>query len=87
MWVSVQNLQTDTENLRNTDVVLQSAREAFDAAQHRYRSGVGNILEMLSAQSALSSATQQWIQAQFDWRTARLDLAASLGTLGLWAIE
>jgi outer membrane protein len=87
IWTSVQALQTDTENLRNTDVVLQSARQAFEAAQHRYQSGVGNILEMLSAQSTLSASEQQWIQAQLDWRTARLQLAASLGTLGMWAIE
>ncbi len=87
IWTSVQALETDTENLRNTDVVLQSARQAFEAAQHRYRLGVGNILEMLSAQSTLSTAEQQWIQAQLDWRTARLQLAESLGTLGMWAIE
>ncbi|HEY2678551.1 MAG TPA: TolC family protein [Steroidobacteraceae bacterium] len=87
VWVSVQALQTDTENLRNTDVVLQSAKEALDAAQHRYRMGAGNILELLSAQNTLSSSEQQRIQAQLDWRTARLQLAASLGTLGMWAMQ
>jgi outer membrane protein len=87
IWSSVQTLQSDTENLRNTDVVLQSARQAFDASQQRYRLGVGNILELLSAQKTLSSAEQQWIQARLDWRTARLQLAESLGTLGMWAIE
>jgi outer membrane protein len=87
VWSSVQELQSDTENMRNTDVVLQSARQAFDAAQHRYQSGVGNILEILNAQSTLSASEQQWIKAQLDWRTARLQLAASMGTLGMWAIE
>jgi outer membrane protein len=87
VWSSVQELQSDTENMRNTDVVLQSARQAFDAAQHRYQSGVGNILEILNAQSTLSASEQQWIRAQLDWRTARLQLAASLGTLGMWAVE
>lgn len=87
VWSSVQNLQTDTDNLRNTDAVLQSARQSFDAAEHRYQSGVGNILELLSVQSTLAVSEQQWIQAQLDWRTARLQLAASLGTLGMWAIE
>jgi outer membrane protein len=87
VWLSVQTLQTDTENLRNTDVVLQSAMQAFGAAQHRYQSGVGNILELLSAQSTLAASEQQSIQAQLDWRTARLQLAASLGRLGMWAIE
>lgn len=87
VWSSVQKLQTDTENLRNADVERQSAKEAFDATQHRYQSGVGNILELLSAQSTLATSEQQWIQAQLDWRTARLQLAGSLGSLGMWAIE
>jgi outer membrane protein len=87
VWSSVQTLQTDTENLRNTDSVLQSARQAFEAAQHRYQLGVGNILELLSAQNTFSAAEQQRIQAQLDWRTARLQLAASLGQLGMWALQ
>lgn len=87
IWTSVQSLQTDTDNLRNTDVVLQSAKDTFQAAQHRYRLGVGNILEVLSAQKTLSTSEQQWIQAQLDWRTARLQLAASMGTLGMWALQ
>jgi outer membrane protein len=87
VWSSVQTLQTDTENLRNTDVVLDSAKQEFDAAQHRYQSGVGNILELLGAQSTLAAAEQQSIQAQLEWRTARIQLAASLGSLGMWAID
>jgi outer membrane protein len=85
VWSSYQTLQTDTQNLRNTDVVLQSAEQAFDAAQHRYQSGVGNILELLSVLNTLAMAEQQRIQANLDWRTARLQLAASLGQLGMWA--
>ncbi len=87
VWSSVQTLQTDTDNLRNTDIVLQSARQAFDAAQRRYQSGVGNILELLNVQSTLAMAELQRIQAQLDWRTARLQLAASLGQLGMWTLQ
>ena len=87
VWSGVQTLQTQTESLRDTDIVLQSAKQAFDAAQHRYRSGVGNILELLSAQGTLATSEQQAIQAQFDWRTARLQLAESLGSLGMWASQ
>jgi len=87
VWSSVQTLQADTENLRNSEIVLQSARQAFEATQHRYRSGVADILELLSAQKTLSVSEETWIQAHLDWRVARLQLAASLGTLGMWAIE
>jgi hypothetical protein len=43
IWSSVQTLQTDTENLRNTNMVMQSARDAYEASEERYRSGVGNM--------------------------------------------
>ena len=56
-------------------------------SQGRYKGGVGNILELLNAQSALANAEQQQIQAQSNWRIARLQLVASLGRLGVWAIK
>ncbi len=87
VWKSYQALQTETENLKATDELLQSADQSFKVAQGRYKAGVGNILELLNAQSALASAKQQRIQALSNWRTARLSLAASLGQLGLWAIR
>jgi outer membrane protein len=87
VWTSYQTLQSDTENLSNTDAVLQSARDAFADAQHRYQSGVGNILELLSVQNTLATAEAQRIQARTDWRTARLQLAVSLGQAGMWALQ
>jgi len=87
VWKSYQSLSTETENLQTTDDLLQSATQSFKVAQGRYKAGVGNILELLNAQSALASAQQQRIQALSNWRTARLKLAGSLGKLGLWAIQ
>jgi outer membrane protein len=87
LWANYTALQTDTDNLHNIDVIVQSARQAFEAAQQRYQQGVGNILELLTAQTTLAAAEQQRIQAQVAWRTARLQLAASLGTLGMWAVR
>ena len=87
VWTSFQSLEADGENLRNADTLLRSAQESFEAVRHRYQSGVGSILELLSSQNALASAEQRRIQAQSDWRTARIQLALSLGKLGMWAVE
>lgn len=87
VWTSYQSLRTETENLRTTDDLLHSARQSFEVAQGRYKAGVGSVLELLSAQSALASAEQQRIQATSNWRIARIRLAGSLGRLGFWAIE
>jgi outer membrane protein len=81
VWKSDQALRTETENLHTTDILLHSARQSFEVAQGRYKAGVGNILELLKAQSDLASAQQQRILALSNWQTARLRLAASLGQL------
>ena len=87
VWKSYQALKAGTEDLVTTKDLLQSANQAFAVAQGRYRTGVGSIIELLSAQSALGSAQQQRIQALSNWYTARLKMAQSLGQLGLWAIQ
>ncbi|MEA3085331.1 MAG: outer membrane protein, partial [Paraburkholderia sp.] len=81
VWKSYQALQTGIENVENTAALLRIAQRSFDATKHRYAAGVGNILELLNAQSSLSDANRQRIQALTDWRAARLDLAAKMGRL------
>lgn len=83
VWKSYQALQTGIENVGNGIVLLQIAQRSFDAAKHRYVAGVGNVLELLNAQSSLSDAHRRRIQALTDWRAARLDLAAKMGRLAL----
>jgi outer membrane protein len=87
VWKSFQELATESENLKATQELLNSATESFDLAKGTYKAGVGSILDLLNAQSALAAAKQQRIQALSNWRIARLKLAASLGKLGFWAIK
>jgi outer membrane protein len=86
VWKSYQSLRTETENLTTTDNLLTSANQSYRVAQGRYKAGVGTIIELLNAQSALADARQQRIKALSNWRTARLKLASSLGKIGFWAI-
>jgi len=83
VWHSYQSLQTAAENVHNSEVLLQSANQSFEAAQRRYARGVGNILELLSAQTAYANAQQQRVQALTEWRIGRLQLVASLGRLAV----
>jgi outer membrane protein len=87
VWKSYQTLQTDLQNLQNTASLLEIAQRSFDAAKHRYTAGVGNILELLNSQSSLSDANRQRIQALTDWRSARLQLAAKMGQLGIGNLQ
>jgi len=87
VWKSYQSLRTETENMKATETLVRSARQSFQVAQGRFKAGVGNILELLSAQSSLASAEQQRIKSVSNWHAARLKLAANIGKLGLWAIQ
>lgn len=87
VWRSYQTFIVSTENLHNTETVLQSARQQYAAASERYRLGIANVLELISAQTSLSTALQQRVQAMAEWRVSRLELAASVGILGAWAIR
>lgn len=81
VWKNYQVLQTETENVTNTATLMRVTQRSFDVARRRYAAGVGNMLELLSAQKAMSEARQQRIQALTGWRAARLQLAAKMGRL------
>lgn len=87
VWKNYQLLNTRQEHIEAASLLLDSARRSFEVAEGRFRAGVGNILELLSAQSAVASAEQRRIEAYAGWQGARLKLAASVGRLGLWAIR
>jgi outer membrane protein TolC len=81
VWTAYQNLTTATQSLRTTFDLLNSAEQSDRVALGRYKAGVGSILDVLTAQSALASARQQRIQSAFNWNISRATLAQSLGGL------
>lgn len=74
-------LQTATRRVRTADDLLASAQQSQDVALGRYRAGVGSVLDLLAAQSALASARAQQVQARWIWQTALAQLAHDIGTL------
>ena len=82
VWNAAQALVTATESARTTVDLLASAEQSDKVARGRYESGVGTLLEMLNAQSALAAARQQRVQALYDWNVARAALARAVGDLG-----
>jgi len=81
VWRAYQALRTATQSLRTTADLLASAEQSERVAAGRYRAGVGNILDLLTAQSALAAARQQRVQSVFDWNIARATLAQAAGAL------
>lgn len=81
VWSSYYGLSTASQRVRTSRDFLSSAQQALDVAQGRYRSGVGNILDVLTAQAALETARAQEIQARTDWFIAVAQLAHDTGAL------
>ncbi len=82
LWQAHQSLLTSRQSLLASDQLLASAQGAYNVAQGRYRAGVGAILELLDAQSALANAHRQRVSAQIDQLNARTRLGLAVGRLG-----
>ncbi|MDD5224902.1 MAG: TolC family protein [bacterium] len=61
------------------DDAVVNARKRLDLAEARYRTGVGNMIELGDAQVALSNAEAQKVQADYNLASARARLLQALG--------
>ena len=73
--------ESASQTVRTSADLLASAEHSERVALGRYKAGVGTILDLLNAQSALANARLQRIQAMLDWHVSRATLARSIGTL------
>ena len=81
VWKAYQSLTTATQSLKTTVDLVASAEQSERVALGRYKAGVGTVLDLLTAQSALANARLQRIQAALDWFVYRATLAQAVGAL------
>ena len=81
VWSSYYALQTAMQRVATSRDLLRDARESVDVASGRYRAGIGNILDLLTAQAALENARAEEVQARTDWFLSVAQLAHDTGTL------
>jgi outer membrane protein TolC len=82
VYTSYYALQTATQRFRTAEVVLSTAIRSEEVARTRYRSGVGTIIDLISAQTALANARAQQAQARGLWGQALAQLTHDVGVLG-----
>ena len=82
VFTSYYSLQTAGQRVTTADALLTSAEQSEQVAAGRYREGVGSIIDLLTAQSALASARAQQVQSRWQWYTALAQLAHDSGVLG-----
>ena len=74
-------LQTAARRVGTTETLVTSAEQSNQVALARYKAGVGSVLDLLSAQSALASARAQQVLARLEWNTSLAQLAHDSGVL------
>jgi outer membrane protein TolC len=81
VFTAYYTLRTSTDRVRTSRILLASATQSETVARERYREGVGSIVDLLIAQSALATARAQEVDARWQWRTALAQLAHDVGVL------
>jgi len=81
VWTSWYDLKTAAQRMTTSKDLLASATESGQVALGRYKEGVGSLLDLLNAQSALALARAQEISARADWFVAAARLIYSTGGL------
>lgn len=81
VWTSYYNVRTAAQQVKTSRDLLNSATQSEEVAHGRYKSGVGSILDLLTAQSALASARAQEVQARSNWFQTLAQLAHDTGAL------
>jgi outer membrane protein TolC len=83
VFVSYYALQTAEQRVATADDLLASAQQSVEVAAGRYREGVGSIIDLLTAQTALANARAQQVQSRWQWYTSLAQLARDAGVLGV----
>jgi outer membrane protein len=81
VFASYAALSTSTQRVAASVDLLASATQSAAVALGRYREGVGTIVDVLLAQTALATARAEAIQARWEWQTALAQLAHDTGSL------
>ena len=87
VWNVYYSLGTAGQSLHASADLVASAKQSQRVTLGRYKAGLGTILDVLNAQSALASARQQHIQTRYKWHIARAKLAQAMGTLDRGMID
>jgi outer membrane protein TolC len=81
VYTSYSTLQVESARVRAAAQLLASAVESEQVARGRYTEGVGTLIDLLTAQTALATARAQSAQSRWLWQTALVQLAHDVGVL------
>ena len=87
VYQTYQTLFSETGAVRASEDLVNSAQASYQLSMGRYKAGVGNILDLLNAQSALASAQQQHVQSLYNWYITKASFAKAMGELNFSTLK
>ncbi len=87
VWKAYQGMLSNSQALRSADDLVAAAEQSAKMVLGRYKAGIGNILDTLTAQSTLANAHQQRVSALYNFLLGRFTLAQAIGQLDLTLTE
>jgi outer membrane protein TolC len=81
VWTSYQAFRTAVRRVETSADLLASATSSVEVADARYKEGVGSILDLLNAQSALALARAEEVLARTDFFLSLARLTRAAGRL------
>lgn len=87
IWTAYQDWQAARDNRVAVDMLSSSVEQTLRVTEGRYRAGIVGIGEWLDAQRIQAETQRLQVDAEADWRAARIGLAASMGQLGAWILQ
>jgi TolC family type I secretion outer membrane protein len=81
VWSAYYGLDSANQQLAATAALVKTAADNLDVALGRYQSGVGTIIDVITAQTGAATARQLRISAELGWKVARAQMAFALGRL------
>ena len=81
VWNAFHGLEAANQELTTSATLAKAAATNEEIAIGRYQSGVGSMLDVLTAQSAGANARIIRIQSEFNWQAARAQMALAVGKL------
>jgi outer membrane protein len=78
---SYYNVRTAAQSVKTAQDLFDSAWQSYEVVLATYKEGVGSILELLAAQSALENGRLQLVQSKGQWLTSLVQFARDTGTL------
>ena len=80
VWSAYYGFRTAVDQVAANQVLLVSSEEAYEVALERFRNGIGDIVELLNAQSLLAGARADLVRSRTNALTSYAELVHAVGS-------